>query len=79
MKIEEAEKLVCPFMSRIEDTHIVMEEGKVISRTLINCITTKCMAWISDYDKLDVTLKENWNRSAIEDAKKSGYCARIGK
>lgn len=40
MKKEDAEKLVCPFMSRPIST-IDNHQGNYET----NCITTKCMAW----------------------------------
>ena len=43
MKIEEAEELVCPFIQNSQ----TYDRG-IFYAGHINCITTKCMAWVCD-------------------------------
>ena len=52
MKSEEAEKLVCPFMSQLQEIYVPLANGfftDIKHRTTATlhqkCVTTKCMAW----------------------------------
>lgn len=82
MKVSEAEKLVCPFMSNGVGT--AMDVG--FFETL--CYTTKCMAWketrnhkdASDYPKgqWDNCITPPSDYGMLEPQDCEGYCQRIG-
>ncbi len=76
MKVSEAEKLVCPFMSvmnrvisfiNIGYSHDVKINDSY--HDVCNCITTKCMAW--------VTTERERTLNGTPVKKIEGYCQRL--
>ena len=58
MKKEEAEKLVCPFMSSQQFVYVPLADGRLaeiredrVEELHQACITTKCMAWVEIFEE----------------------------
>jgi len=63
MKISEAEKLICPFMSTA-----VSADNDQVNRWKVYCIADKCMAWeTTKYDKAH----------PLHHKDREGYCRRL--
>lgn len=70
MIVEEAEKLICPFMSNVIST-IDNQQGCYE----VTCITTNCMAW-----KTTEIHKRNKQGNKVRNLSESeceGYCIRL--
>ena len=64
MKVSEAEKLICPFMS----DSLPFDVGAItVNGHCCNCITTKCMAWKN---------KEEYTEGKLRYVGE-GYCRRL--
>ena len=78
MKVKEAEKLVCPFMSNVNRVVTFQNDGYRHEVKLneaytdsCNCITTKCMAWKitktkSDYETEQYVKDKGYGRKSMQ-------------
>ena len=63
MKVSEAEKLVCPFISN-------QWANDRSYPKITNCITSKCMAWVKKIEHSDIKKVEGVDGQSIDDLRK---------
>ena len=71
-KASEAEKKICPFIEHIVIKESIIFDNEIdnFSHTNINCLTSKCMAWVKKIEYTDIIKIQVQTTEEIAKAKK---------